>query len=73
MDCESSFMVYHIQPDQDQNWTKRLSADNISEDLTLHAGIFSCFYCCLLTFFKINFFKKFFQKNYQNVKQFGSS
>ena len=24
-------------------------------------GNFSCFYCRLLTFFKINFFKKFFQ------------
>ena len=30
-------------------------------------GIFSW-----LTFFKINFFKNFFQELYQNVKQFGS-
>ena len=28
--------------------------------------------CRLLTFFKINFFKKIFQEHYQSVKQFGS-
>ena len=28
--------------------------------------------CCLLTFFKINLFKKFFQEHYQSVKQFKS-
>ena len=33
---------------------------------SLHAGYFSCFYCRLLSFFKINFFQKFFQKNYQS-------
>ena len=32
-------------------------------------GNFSCFCCRLLTFYKINFFKKFFQEHYQNVKQ----
>ena len=26
----------------------------------------------LLTFFKINFFKKFFQEHYQSVKRFGA-
>ena len=31
----------------------------------------SCFCCPLLTFFKINFFKKFFQQNYQSGKQLG--
>ena len=30
-------------------------------DISLHAGLFSCFCCRLLTFFKIDFFKKFFQ------------
>ena len=30
-------------------------------------------FCChLLTFFKINFFKKFFQERFQSVKHFGS-
>ena len=35
-------------------------------------GNFSRFYCRLLSFFKINFFKKFFQKHYQSVKLYGS-
>ena len=35
-------------------------------------GNFSCFCCLLLTFFKTNFFKKFFQGLYQSIKQFGS-
>ena len=35
-------------------------------------GSFACFYCCLQTFFKINFFKSFFQEHYQSYKQFGS-
>ena len=35
-------------------------------------GNCSCFCCRLLTFFKMNFFKKFFQELYQSVKQFGS-
>ena len=30
-------------------------------------GNFSCFFCCLLIFFKINFVKKFFQEYHQNV------
>ena len=34
--------------------------------------IFSCFCCRLLTFFIINFKKKFFQECYQSVKQFKS-
>ena len=29
-----------------------------------------CF-CCLLIFFKINFFEKFFKKYHESVKQFG--
>ena len=40
----------------------------------LHVGLLLsnllCFYCRLLIFFKIYFFKIFFQKHYQNVKQF---
>ena len=36
-------------------------------------GIFSCFCCLLLTFIKINFFKKFFQEHFQSIKQFTSS
>ena len=32
-------------------------------------GNFSCFYCHLLTFFQINFFKKIFQEHYQNWVQ----
>ena len=35
-------------------------------------GNFSCYCCGLLTFFKINVFKKFFQEHYQSVKQLGS-
>ena len=35
-------------------------------------GNFSCFCCCLLTFFKANFFKKFFQTNYGSVKVISS-
>ena len=35
-------------------------------------GNFAFFWCCLLTFFKINFFKKFFQEHYQSVKRFVS-
>ena len=40
-------------------------------------GNFSCFCCRLLTFFqwlffKLKFFKKFFQEHYQSVKQLGS-
>ena len=31
-------------------------------------GNFSCFCCRLLTFFEINFFRKFFQRHYQGVK-----
>ena len=34
-------------------------------------GNFSCFCCRLLTFFKFNFFKKFFQGHYHSVKLFG--
>ena len=34
-------------------------------------GNFSCFGCYLLTFFKINLFKKNFQEHYQTVKRFG--
>ena len=34
-------------------------------------GNFSCFHCFRLTFFKINFFKKFFWEHYQSGKQFG--
>ena len=34
-------------------------------------GFFSCICCHLLTFFKVNFFRIFVQKYYQNVKQFG--
>ena len=35
-------------------------------------GNFSCFWCRLLTFFKIKIFKKLFQEHNQSVKQFGS-
>ena len=35
-------------------------------------GNFSCFCCRLLTFFKINFFQKFFHEHYQSVIQFSS-
>ena len=34
--------------------------------------IFHCFCCRLLTLFKVNFFKTFFQEHYQSVKGFGS-
>ena len=34
-------------------------------------GNFSCFFCRLLIFFKVNFLKKIFQEYDQNVKQFG--
>ena len=36
-------------------------------------GNFSCFYVSSADFFfKINFFKRFFQEHYQSVKRFGS-
>ena len=35
----------------------------------LHSHIKCCFCYRLLTFFKINFFKKFFQEHYQSVNQ----
>ena len=35
-------------------------------------GNFSCFCCRLLTFFKINFFKKYFQEHFHSVKLVGS-
>ena len=36
-------------------------------------GNFSCYFCRLLTFVKLNFFKRFHEyEYYQNVKQFGS-
>ena len=35
-------------------------------------GNFPAFFCCLPIFFKITFFKKFFQGYHQSVKQFGS-
>ena len=51
---------HSVGPDLGQNCLQRLSADN------------KCVCCCLLTFFKTNFFKKFFQEQYQSVKQFRS-
>ena len=37
--------------------------------LTLYMlGNFSCFCCHRLTFFKINFFRKFYYEHYQSVK-----
>ena len=36
-------------------------------------GNFVCFCCRLLIFFRINFFKQFFQEYHQSVKQLGSS
>ena len=44
---------------------------NVSLTLCM-LGNFSYFCCRLLTFFKINFFKKFFQENSQSFKRFGS-
>ena len=38
----------------------------------LHAGLLLMFLLLSAVFFKINFFKKLFQKHYQNVKRFGS-
>ena len=35
-------------------------------------GNFSCFFCCQLIIFKINFFEKFFQEYHQSVIQIGS-
>ena len=37
---------------------------------SLHAGKFGLLFCCLLIFFEIKFFKKFFQQYHQGVKQF---
>ena len=39
--------------------------------ITGTGGLSACF-CCLLIFFKINFFEKFFQEYHQSVKQFES-
>ena len=39
------------------------------QDLThFHAGYFSCVFYHLLTFFRINILKKFFQEHYHRVK-----
>ena len=38
--------------------------------LTLPPGKLFPLLCCLLSFFKINFFEKFFQEYHQSVKQF---
>ena len=40
---------------------------------TLHSGYFFRFLLSSADFFKINFFKKFFQEHYLCVKQFGPS
>ena len=48
-------------------------AQNPMSDITLCLlGKFFMLFCCLLIFFKINFFEEFFQKYHQSVKQFGS-
>ena len=47
-----------------------LAAGNIFFNCML--GNFSCFCCRLLTFFNINFFKKFFQKRCQSVNEWRS-
>ena len=41
-------------------------------EVTFMPGNFSKMFCPLLIFFKINFFKIFFQEYHQSVKQFGS-
>ena len=42
------------------------------KDLTLGMlGKFSCFCCHLLTFFRINLYRKFFQERYQSVMILG--
>ena len=40
---------------------------------SLPPGKFFMNFCCLLLFFKIIFFEKFFWEYHQSVKQFGSS
>ena len=56
-----------------ESYKTRWSNPSVYKGLTLcMMGNFSCFCCRLLTFFKINFFNKFFQEHYQSVKQFGS-
>ena len=39
---------------------------------SLPPGKIFMFFCCLLIFFKINFFEKFFQNYHLSVKQIGS-
>ena len=39
---------------------------------SLPPGKYFMFFCCLLSFFKINFFEKFFQEYHQCVKKIGS-
>ena len=47
------------------------SKSTVELNLCMH-GNFSCFCCHLLIFFKVKFFKTFFQEHYQSVKGFGS-
>ena len=54
------------------NSCEYMSRLNIRNLTLCMLGNISYFCCRLPTFFKINFFKIFFHKLYQNVKQFGS-
>ena len=40
------------------------------QNLNLPTWLFCTLVCCLLIFFKINFFEKFFKEYHQHVKQF---
>ena len=51
---------------------QHFKADNETELIICMLGNFSCFSCHLLTFFKINFYKKFFQEHCESVKKFRS-
>ena len=58
---------------QMKNVCTYLSSTVVIDSLSLFMlGNFPSFYSCLLYFFKINFFEKFFQEHYQSDKQFGS-
>ena len=64
----------HIQPyiQQILQASKVSGMRQLKQYLTLcMLGNFSCVFCSLSTFCKINFLTKFFQKHYQSVKQFG--
>ena len=62
--------LFFVERDLGPNCLQRLSVQVDSRGELCLLG--KLFICCLLIFFKINFFEKFCQKYHDSVKQFGS-